>query len=390
MSGTKKQVRVALVGISPADQVTLRGYLRVLLALDYELVWIPAIDADIHLFIINNDFQSATTVTRLLQNNPNTPVLYVRSQKENDGSMIQNILTLPLKQINLLEKWLLKSVPALSSNQSSNLAPYSNEDAFNDVKTGVATPAKPLSAPSKASDALEDSQDLTGLISVIKQLQKREAGLVELLDQTKVVAIIDKQQQKLWQLGSISKVSGGLNLRPYYGETPKEKFVDSCNWLWQLALHQGEVLTDLIGYNDRHQIRHWAKPLPSNRRDALQVMTAIETAPLTMSEIAERTGVPVLNIKKILTSLLFAGNLTDSSYAALKALDTKQSNTTSNIQTSQVNAQTSTQINTQPPVQQPSYATQQQTPPPQSQPQQKPQQEEKLGFLSRLRRKLGL
>lgn len=390
MSGTKKRVRVALVGISPADQVTLRGYLRVLLALDYELVWIPATDTDIHLFIINNDFQSAPSVSKLLEANPNTPVLYVRSQKENDGSMIQNILTLPLKQINLLEKWLLKSVPAIYSNQSSNSssssAPSPSTNPFG--KTESATPtAKPLSTLSKPSATLEESQDLTGLISVIKQLQKREAGLVELLEQSKVVAIIDKQQQKLWQLSSISKVSGELNLRPYYGEMPKEKFVDSSNWLWQLALHQGEVLTGLIGHNDRHQIRHWAKPLPSSRRDALQVMTAIETAPLAVGEIAERTGVSVSNIQKILASLLFAGNLTDNSYVALKPLDTKQSNTTPTVQTS---TQVSPQINTQSSVQQPSHTTQQQTPPPQPQSQPKPQQEEKLGFLSRLRRKLGL
>lgn len=356
VSGTKKRVRVALVGISPADQVTIRGYLRVLLALDYELVWIPATEFDIDLFIINNEFHSAKSVSKLLENNPNTSVLYVRSSQDAEGGIIQNILTLPLKKIGLLEEWLLKSVPVLSKN---NTASYKQK------------PYESVVAATTVAQPLSEVQDLTKIIATIKQLQQREPGLVELMEQDKVVAIIDKKHQKLWQLGSISKISLELYLRPYYGEPPSDKFVDSSNWLWQLALHQGDVLANLIEHNNLYQLQYWVKPLSgSARRDALQVMTAIESGPLTIGSIAQRTGVSVSTVKKIVASLLFSGNLTNNAYINLK-----------HTEDFTINNQHSAHL------EQPKVQPQQSSPQAE---QSKPQQEEKLGFLSRLRRKLGL
>ena len=49
----KKVMRIALVGIRPADQVLLKGYLRILLRLEADLEWVSANSPQVDLFMIN-------------------------------------------------------------------------------------------------------------------------------------------------------------------------------------------------------------------------------------------------------------------------------------------------------------------------------------------------
>ena len=53
---SKNTMRIAMVGISPADQITFKGYLRVLLRLDVDLDWVSAQVDDVDLYVINSRF----------------------------------------------------------------------------------------------------------------------------------------------------------------------------------------------------------------------------------------------------------------------------------------------------------------------------------------------
>lgn len=48
-------------------------------------------------------------------------------------------------------------------------------------------------------------------------------------------------------------------------------------------------------------------------------MTVMEQAPISTTEIAQKTGIALLTVRKMVAALLFAGVLTPNSYKALKA-----------------------------------------------------------------------
>lgn len=338
----QRLMKIALVGVRPADQVTLKGYLRVLLRLDVELQWVAATDPDIDLFMINHEFRTAASVTKLLNANIGTPVLYVQRSTNDEGGLTQNLLTLPLKHINILNDWLLRQVPLL---RGSGLQMSSTAEN--------ATPTETTTG------------NLESLIDLIKRLQQRKAGLFELSQAGQTVAIIEGERQRLWVRSNINKISTDLQLKPYNGETPDPKDAkDASNYLWLLACHNPEALLPLIDNGRAYRLRFWAKPASSHRRDFLQVMTALEKETLTPTQLANQVGVSILTAKKVLAALLFSGNLTTDTYHALKS----PSNQTQTPETGQPATQT----------------------PPSAPPKAASENQEKMGFLSRLRRKLGL
>lgn len=345
----RRLMNIALVGIRPADQVTLKGYLRVLLHLDVELQWVAATDPDVNLFMINHEFRQAASVNKLLTANVGTPVLYVQKSATDEGGLNQNLLVLPLKQISLLNDWLVRQVPLLKSSGLQVSTSQVEETPIQKVE-----------------------EDLGGLVALIKELQQRKAGLFELHQGERVVAIIDTQRQRLWTKGSISKISSDLRLRPYSGQEPNAtEAKDASNYLWLLACHNPEILLPLIDNSQSYRLRFWAKPATSHRRDFLQMMTALEKEALTPTQLANQVGVSILTTKKVLAALLFSANLSQDSYQKLtkpsKSTDTPRPTTQTVGQTTKTPTQT-------PP-----------SPPPVA-----PEQQEKMGFLSRLRRKLGL
>lgn len=383
----RNQMRIALVGVRPADQITLKGYLRVLLRLDVGLEWVAATDFGIDLFMINNEFRGAGSINKLLETNANVPVLYVARNEVGDGGIQQNLLTLPLKQINLLNDWLIQNVQILrnqarpvSASNYTNSSHYANSSSHTSSPTpnNLATQPKPSSMPSNISHA-----NINHLIDIIDTLQDPSKALYELVDNGQSIAIIDAYRQMIWAK-NIPKLSSQWQLKPYIGQSLSDKDAkDSADWLWQATL-QSDVLIPFIDNTSQHQIRYWAKPTEQNRRHALAVMTAIEATPRNVAEIAQITKAPMIEIKRIIAALLMSGSLQPPSYKALQAKRVAQTpkpttpiQSSRPIQPNQSSMPSSMHEHAESP-----------KPPPTSE--QVEQKEEKLGFLARLRRKLGL
>lgn len=385
----RKHMKIALVGVRPADQVTLKGYLRVLLRLDVELEWVSATDLGIDLFMINDEFRGAASVNKLLETNAGVPVLYVSRNDASDGGISQDLLTLPLKQINLLHDWLNKNVRILGGQfRPTNSGNFSNNANQQEIRTTNQTNqvVKPITAESLQGT----SANLTDIIDVIEHLQNRAKSMYELVDNGQSVAIIDAYRQLIWT-SHAPKLSSDWRLKTYTGQPLDDKDAkDSSNWLWQAGL-QSELLTTLIDNTSKYQIRYWAKPTQENRRNALAVMTAIESAPMSVMEISQITGIGSPDIKKILSALLLSGNLSEVSYKSLKSQYATQKAQPISQPTGSTTVNTQTQVAQNQPVQT-SPVRQAEPVPPRPEPtkEQVEQKEEKLGFLSRLRRKLGL
>lgn len=348
---SKKQMRIALVGVRPADQVTLKGYLRVLLRLDVELAWVSATDSPIDLFMINEEFKGVASVTKLLQVHEGVPVLYVNRTEIGDGGIAQNVLTLPLKQINLLNDWLVRHVKVLAGVS----LPASNSGGTEAIGNQVSTDNRAV-----------NESDLNSLIIFIKQLQARPNERYELFDGEKVLAIIEASRQRVWIKSLSLTLTSEWKLRPYQGQSlDPAQSLDLMMWLWQIAWQNTDVLMPLVDVSERYQLHYWIKPPMNNlRRNLLQVMTVMEVSSASIDEIATRAGVSATFAKKVVASLLFSGSLMNVNYHKLKV----------------------PAVGVSPAVLPTPVVEKAPEPAPAS----TPQQEEKMGFLARLRKKLGL
>ena len=118
----KKVMRIALVGIKPGDQVMLKGYLRILLRLEADLEWVSANNQQIDLFMVNHDFRHAESVQKLISSKPNTATIYTARSETENGYLSQDLLVLPLKDLEPLSEWLFSQLPFFSGVSVSNKA----------------------------------------------------------------------------------------------------------------------------------------------------------------------------------------------------------------------------------------------------------------------------
>ncbi|WP_169392077.1 MULTISPECIES: hypothetical protein [Psychrobacter] len=455
----KKVLRTALVGIKPADQVMIKGYLRVLLRLEADLEWVSANHPQVDLFMINNEFRAAASITKLLSDQKKTPVLYVSRTDIDEGWINHDRLILPLKKLDGLNEWLMTSVSALKQGagavtsilQQNEVkhakAPVNSKKAVNDptnltAKTGSGSINRletdvnhDSTADIQIDHSAQPSADYANLIAMIKQLNAKPEGFhqIKVKGQLSPMAIIAPKEGRVWCQNFEGKPIS-LNhweLMPYQGITldPSAAF-DLTQWLWQQAWEHSEELLALASDLESYQLSGWIKPelrdysakitdnkvtslAKSERQALLAIMTAMETTPKSVNELAAAAKVSVKSAKKIIVSLLFSGNLQQQSYEKLdsrvaKAInpplhfDANNKNDDQSLASASENiALTSQDLNDAPlltsPTSTPSTIENPAPSTPATEPSMASQnakidsaQQQKMGFLSRLRRKLGI
>lgn len=360
----KKIMRIAMIGVSPADQVTFKGYLRVLLRLDVELEWATSVNGTIDLFVINDEFRNSSSVVGAIERHPQSALLYI-GKTTSEGKLIGNLLTLPLKQIRLLHEWLIANVDVLKESPVPSVPAYEPANKPQ-IKQAVIQPSVVASDKHEQTAKTIDTS-FNDVIDLVVMLNKRHSSLCELMQDGEVIAIIDPSKQLLWQQSTTKpKASTSWRLRLVQGVSfdPKHA-VDMNQWLWNVMWEHAGNLVRLVNNTSTYQIRAWAKPSPASRREILRIMTAMEKQPTTINQIAGHAGVPVSVAQKAVASLLVAGYLQDSNYRNIKVY-TLDSTTAKPEAIAPVVQETK-------PAEAPA-----------------PEQQEKLGFLARLRRKLGL
>lgn len=353
-SNPKNVLRTALVGLKPADEIMLKGYLRVLLYLNVDLEWVPATHPQVDLFLIDNEFRLAANID-FLQNQQHKPVLYVSRTDGIKGTIVNDKITLPLKKLDELKYWLIKSVPILTQKPPVlDKTNSQNKALVDDIISTEQTPSPFREVVTSNLEHSTDSnhsavvpsfntssrlRDYQNIISVIKTLQERPLGLYQIAAGQQVLAIIEPKHSRVWHLQNFENAtSSTLNLdwqlQPYNHERPKDiKAEDLIQWLWQCAWQQSELLLPLVNDDTSYQLRYWVKPvmLTNNanssivsktnegRRELLQVMTALESIPCDVNQLAGLDGISIKTAKKIIASLLFSGSLQTENYYQLDA-----------------------------------------------------------------------
>lgn len=321
----KKVMRIALIGIKPAHQVVLKGYLRVLLRLDVDLEWISASHADVDLFIINNDFRHADSVIKLLASQSQKPVLYSSRTDIDEGWMTEDRIILPLKKLDALNEWLQRHVMVLNQDvdatkntpvqeqespearrmevlnrinqskaalgKSKDSATQSNAyESVNLTSDQIKQPLVPNDSAAPSSVALSaeintatsnnsgdtaesstrlpsQAESYQGIIAFIKHIEQRPNGLHQIIANQQSIAIVDPTNRLLW-LSQDANVNTAIplaldwQLQPYNGVPPAiENADDLSQQLWQLAWLHAELLIPLVNDDKVYHLQHWIKPL---------------------------------------------------------------------------------------------------------------------------------
>lgn len=362
----KRVLRTAFIGVSQADRIMIKGYLRVLLRLETDLDWVSANHHKVDLFIINNEFRNASRVKNLLSKQSHQSILYVSRTEDIEGRITGDNIILPLKQINELDVWLTHNLPFLRSGKyldgtnrsklsgrtkaqnlktgpqqrperdNSRLINTSHESRVSEAMLSPSLEAAPADKQAQKSVTAYIPKEYASIIQLMQQLYKKPSGLFKLTVKGKVIATIEPSSGRLWQSSRISapKLTLDWRLIPYKG--PRSKRVkngaaqDLHQWLWECAWRHPNKLLVLVSDSQQYQLHNWIKPDDcKERRELLRIMTVLKTAPRTVAQLATLSNTSKETAKKAIAGLLLSGSLRPESYEALsvnliKPTDTEQ------------------------------------------------------------------
>lgn len=407
----KHVMRTALVGIKPADQVILKGYLRVLLRLEVDLEWVSANHPDVDLFFISHEFKHADNVIKLLAKQGRKPALYIKRSANEEGTLVGDELSLPLKKMDVLNQWLYSHVALLGGGATQNTHTQNTPSNQSTQTEQTSQTPSQLTNPAQSSTAQSSTTDThQALIRFIEAIHQPQADKQHIVLAGNIVATVDTKRQIVWQRdANIANIHALFadNLTTIDLVTAKDEPTgqptDLKQWLWDNAWAKIDSLTPLISQSATFALRYWVKPSHGvERRDLLRIMTAMEHGQNGVVNIADMAGTSPMVTKQVLAGLLFAGYLDKSAYDNLAvapsvSLPTNTSATPSqsvdgiDAKASPLDAILSQRALGIPPKPQPASTitpTSQQTAQPAKS--DAPEKKEKMGFLSKLRRKLGL
>lgn len=414
----KKVLRIALVGIRPADQVILKGYLRLLMRLEADLEWVSANHEAVDLFMVNSEFQHAESVQRLLVMHPNSSVLYISRTETENGFLMGNVLTLPMKDLEPLNQWLYgnlrllfgKTAPKASTQQpnqtSQNFANsqtkrQSLDDLIASRQNQAVQPAIPKPAPANLNtgfnlDAIHKDKNIAiAVAKIVSRLNKKEDQLFSLNAKNGTfLAYIQPKQQRIWQLKPLTEVGEWtLNVaNPTALNINASE--DLVQFFWQFGLNNAKFFEPIINRNTQYHIDSWVKPEHNEQQNlVLKIQCVLEARHATFDEIVQLTNLDENTVQDILIALVLSGVMYKDVYESLNQTVQASDNHTPEV----ISVSPTTPV-TPPPTPKPttiptSQATshlQQEIRAEQPQSVKKDEGGSMKGFLSRLRSKLGI
>ena len=362
----KKVMRIALVGIKPGDQVMLKGYLRILLRLEADLEWVSANNQQIDLFMVNHDFRHAESVQKLISSKPNTATIYTARSETENGYLSQDLLVLPLKDLEPLSEWLFSQLPFLSGVSVSSKASTTAEltadvvDAYQSAtdtianqrvasdlpaqvaitSSGVAQSAQASAvttiythnAPSQLAESSQsmastttangtvNDEYLIGFAKIFSQIAQRHNEVLSIKSPAGTLfAYINPKQQRVWEVSEYISCNQpwiiSLADDSAAGELDAKTATNLVQWLWDLASTHGQKFEGLLDSHINYHVDRWVKPIhDADQHDHLKIQCVLEARSLTIDDLVARSQCSLPQVKKTLIGLFVAGALPASVY----------------------------------------------------------------------------
>ena len=359
----KKVMRIALVGIKPGDQVMLKGYLRILLRLEADLEWVSANNQHIDLFMVNHDFRHAESVQKLISSKPNTATIYTARSETENGYLSQDLLVLPLKDLEPLSEWLFSQLPFLSSVSVSSRASTTakltadavdayqsataNQRVASNLPTQIANPSSGVAhsaqvsavttshthnAPNQLAESSQsmassttangtvNDEYLIGFAKIFSQIAQRHNEVLSIKSPAGTLfAYINPKQQRVWEVSEYISSNQPWIISLADDSAAKQLDVKTAKnlvqWLWDLASTHGQKFEGLLDSHINYHIDRWVKPThDADQHDHLKIQCVLEARSLTIDDLVARSQCSLAQVKKTLIGLFVAGALPASVY----------------------------------------------------------------------------
>lgn len=304
-NNVKQVIRVTLVGIDPSDQVQIKGYLRILLRVDFDIEWVPPKNPKVDLFIVNHAFSNSDSVKALI-NQFHSPVLYVARNSTKSNTIENNTLYLKLEHVAILEAWLKQNVPRIYETfNAENLARNENQHTPNaselDAQSGNYTP------PSFSSNQL--SENAVQMINCLNGTHTEK--YFEVISDGTSVAIIKPKERLIWPKGDtfFPNLSLGWQIKEIATPSLQIKHAMNLNtWVWICALHQDSHISKILPLDAKLSLKTWPKPKNNaDKSDYLRILAMTELKPLSVNDIAKKTNISIDKIHRCMAALYMAG-----------------------------------------------------------------------------------
>ncbi|MEC7118951.1 MAG: hypothetical protein VXW65_03480 [Pseudomonadota bacterium] len=302
----KQLMVVATLGISPADSILVKAYFRLILRLDYDIVWVSATDPRADILLINKSIVSFEKTQDFLSS-LNIPVLQIVSAQAGLVGMLQgDTVQLPLTDTRDLQAWLFAHVDVL-------------QRAASRMATSHAPTQKTETQPAQADYQIED--DLPQLIHQLKKTTHSQPRTLALYDQYQLrIGVADPAQQLFWpeQQGDF-KIETGWSLKIPPLNSPRlptrGTAQDLRQWLWQ-GLISSHASPALLNVHHLVQLHGWPKPkADEHRRDVLKVLACLNSQPMSAIGVSRQLQLPLPTVQRIMAAL------TASGWASVGAID---------------------------------------------------------------------
>ncbi|BFM98722.1 hypothetical protein MOXK02_02810 [Moraxella sp. K02] len=362
----KKVMRIALVGIKPGDQVMLKGYLRILLRLEADLEWVSANNQQIDLFMVNHDFRHAESVQKLISSKPDTATIYTARSETENGYLSQDLLVLPLKDLEPLSEWLFSQLPFFSgvsvSNKASTTAKLTadvahayqsetdtiaNQRVASNPPAQVANPSSGVAQSAQASAATNshthnapnqlaassqsmgssttangtvNDEYLIGFAKIFSQIAQRHNEVLSIKSPAGTLfAYINPKQQRVWEVSEYISSNQpwiiSLADDAAANQLDVKTATNLVQWLWDLASTHGQKFEGLLDSHINYHIDRWVKPThDADQHDHLKIQCVLEARSLTIDDLVARSQCSLPQVKKTLIGLFVAGALPASVY----------------------------------------------------------------------------
>lgn len=362
----KKVMRIALVGIKPGDQVMLKGYLRILLRLEADLEWVSANNQQVDLFMVNHDFRHAESVQKLISSKPNTATIYTARSETENGYLSQDLLVLPLKDLEPLSEWLFSKLPFLSSVSVSSRASTAakltadavdvyqsvtdttaNQRVASNLPTQIANPLSGVAqsaqvsavttshtynAPNQLAESSHsiassttahgtvNDEYLIGFAKIFSQIAQRHNEVLSIKSPAGTLfAYINPKQQRVWEVSEYISSNQPWIISLADDAAAKQLDVKTAKnlvqWLWDLASTHGQKFEGLLDSHINYHIDSWVKPThDADQHDHLKIQCVLEARSLTIDDLVARSQCSLPQVKKTLIGLFVAGALPASVY----------------------------------------------------------------------------
>ena len=278
----------AMVGIGLATAAKLQALMAHSVPEAYQIQWVNVNDPQLQCIVIDQLFADARSIQNVLAQRP-VPMLKVARDASRSGRLEQDTLYWPIDTAAPLVTWvaqqLLGQTPATTVVSSVQPIVTTLQTTLN-----TATPD----------------------LSVFDQLA-RPQGIIKLMDAQGEVALIDTNKQWCWPIRNKASVylahSAALTYTTHRDLSVQEciRPVDLKTWLWQL-LWQSPHYHRVAQPHDVVRLLSWPQPPAGAERRALLRMSAfLQQQPCRLDVLAERTGEPISEVQRLVSTLLLSG-----------------------------------------------------------------------------------